>query len=361
MTTRRGTALCLVSAAGFGMAAVFAKESYRAGVSLSTMLTVRFAVAAVVFWAVVAWRRPALPTGRVLLACVGLGAVGYACQAGFYFGALTQISASLTALLLYVYPALVTVLAVILRRETPDRRRIAALACSAAGLLLLLGAGGATGSAATAGVLLALGAAAAYALYLTVADGLPQGLDLYLLSAIVCTAAAVSLGAAGVVTGSLHQPARPEGWLWIGLLAVISTVVPVACLFAGVREVGASTAAILSCAEPAVTVATTALVYGERLTLAQGIGGVAVLAAVGVLQIRRRSMAARERGRSPGEPAAVSRDGAVSRISMPTVQAHEAGGDQLLALNQARRPAFEQGHLLRAAGADRLYETPTGS
>lgn len=69
---------------------------------------------------------------------------------------------------------------------------------------------------------------------------------------------------------------------------MISTVIPVACLFAGVRAVGASTAAILSCAEPAVTVATTALVYGERLTPWQAIGGAAVLASVAVLQLRFR-------------------------------------------------------------------------
>jgi drug/metabolite transporter (DMT)-like permease len=157
----RGTALCLVSAAGFGVAAVFATESYRAGVSVPTMPAVRFAIAAAVFWAVTAWRRPALPTRRVLLTCVALGAVGYAFQAGLYFSSLARISASLTALLLYTYPS-ITVFAVVLRRESADRRCIAGLACSAAGLVLLLGTSKA-GSPVLGGVLSALGAAAAYA------------------------------------------------------------------------------------------------------------------------------------------------------------------------------------------------------
>src|SRR6185295_5758690 len=115
--------------------------------------------------------------------------------------------------------------------------------------------------------------------------------DLFLLSAIVCTSAAGTLTAAGAVTGSLHLPARPVGWLWIALLAIVSTVVPVACVFAGVRAVGAPTAAILSCAEPAVTVALTAAVYGERLTAGQLAGGAAVVAAVAVLQLRPRRRA----------------------------------------------------------------------
>ncbi|WP_186316016.1 DMT family transporter [Catellatospora sichuanensis] len=288
-SVRRGTVLVLVSATGFGMSAVFAKQAYAAGFNVPTMLAGRFALAAVLLWAVVAWRRAPLPRGRALAVCVGLGAVGYALQAGFYFGALARIDASLTALLLYAYPALVTVLAIALRRERPDRRRLAALACSAAGMLLMLGAGGVGGSVATGGVLLALGAAVAYALYLTVSAGLPAGLDIFAVTAVVCTSAAVSLAAAGLATGSLHTPHQASGWVWIVLLAVISTVVPIAGMFVGVRDVGASAAAILSCAEPAVTVATTVLVYGERLSPVQAAGGLAVLASVAVLQLRRRA------------------------------------------------------------------------
>jgi drug/metabolite transporter (DMT)-like permease len=283
-----GALLCLVSAVGFGVAAVFAKQSYAAGISVPTMLAVRFAVAAAIFWVIVAWRRPAFPARRTLVTCIGLGGIGYACQALLYFGALARIDASLTGLLLYLYPALVTGLAVLLRRERPDRRRFAALACSAVGLVLILGTADATRSVAGVGVALAVGSAAAYALYLTVADGLPADLDVFLLSAVVCTAACGTLTVAGLATGSLAGPPRPSGWLWVVLLAVFSTVLPIATLLAGIRLVGAPTAAILSCAEPAVTVATTAALYGERLTAGQLAGGLVILAAVLVLQVNRR-------------------------------------------------------------------------
>ena len=283
-----GAVFCLISAAGFGVAAVFAKQSYAAGISVPTMLAVRFAVAAALFWVIVAWRRPAFPARRTLATCIGLGGIGYASQALLYFGALARVDASLTGLLLYLYPALVTGLAVLLRRECPDKRRYAALACSAVGLVLILGTGNAAGSAAGVGVALAVGAAAAYALYLTVADGLPADLDLFLLSAVVCTAACVTLGVAGFATGTLAGPEHVTGWLWVVLLAVFSTVIPIVTLLAGIRLVGAPTAAILSCAEPAITVATTAALYGERLTAGQLAGGLVILAAVLVLQVNRR-------------------------------------------------------------------------
>ncbi|WP_051367347.1 DMT family transporter [Hamadaea tsunoensis] len=293
-TSRTGAVLCLLSATGFGVSALFAKQAYAAGVTVPAMLTLRFVMAAALFWAIVAVRRPRLPRGRTLLICIGLGGIGYALQAGCYFGALQFIDGSLTGLLLYLYPALVTGLAIVLRRERPQRRGTIALASSAAGLLLVLGTGGGGKPVAVIGVLLAIGAAVTYALYLTVAAAVPADLDVFALSAVVCTSAAVTMETATLVTGTAQAPGRPIGWLWIALLAIFSTVVPIALMLAGMRLVGAPTASILSCFEPAVTVLTTAVVYGERLTPGQAVGGAVILAAVVILAAPRRRTSTKE-------------------------------------------------------------------
>src|SRR5258706_9205815 len=129
----QGVALCLASAVGFGLMAILAKEAYAAGVDVTTALVRRFALAATAFWAIVAARRPAWPSRRVVAGGLALGAVGYALQAGLFFGALTHIDASLTSLLLYTYPALVFLAAVALRRERADRRRTGTLALASGG------------------------------------------------------------------------------------------------------------------------------------------------------------------------------------------------------------------------------------
>lgn len=290
-----GFVLCLVSATGFGLAPLFAKQAYAGGLTVTTMLTARFALAALLLWAIVAVRRVVLGRTvrigrRTLAVCVGLGAVGYAVQGAAYFGAVAVIDASLAALLLYTYPALTLLLAVALRRARPDRRRVAALAVSGSGLIMLLGVGGIAPDA-MPGVLLALTAAGTYAIYLTVSESLPADLDLFLLTAIVCTSAAVSLGIGGAATGGLHAPAAASAWIWVPIIAVVGTVLPIAGMFAGVRRVGASTAAILCGLEPAITVVSTALVFGERLTAAQLWGGAAILAAVVILQVPARRAA----------------------------------------------------------------------
>ena len=285
---RAGVLLCFVSGISFGLAAVFAKESFAAGWSVPALLTTRFLVAALIFWVVVAIRRPARPSARSVLICLALGAVGYALQAGCYFGALTMLNAAVVGQLLYIYPALVFLLAVLRRRETWARRKLLALGSTTAGLVLLLQGGGGGAPWAPAGVLLALGSAVTYAIYITVADTLPADLDPVLTAAIICTAAGVSLGGFGSVTGTLHLPDRPAGWLWMLLFALISTVVSIFTFLAGLRLVGPSTAAILSCIEPVVTAASAAVVYGEHLSIWQLAGGAAVLASVVLLQARRR-------------------------------------------------------------------------
>jgi drug/metabolite transporter (DMT)-like permease len=282
-----GFVLCLVSATGFGLAPLFAKQAYAGGLSVTTMLTARFALAALLLWIIVAVRRrPFRLSARTLAICVGLGAVGYAVQGAAYFGAVAVIDASLAALLLYTYPALTLILAVALRRARADRRRLAALGVSASGLVLLLGLSGS--GADLIGVALALTAAGTYAIYLTVSESLPKDLDLFLLTAIVCTSAAVSLGIGGAATGGLHAPDAASAWIWVPVIAVVGTVLPIAGMFAGVRLVGASTAAILCGLEPAITVVSTSLVFGERLTAAQLLGGAAILAAVVILQMPAR-------------------------------------------------------------------------
>jgi len=286
---RAGVLLCLVSGISFGLAAVFAKESFAAGWTVPAALTFRFIIAAIIFWAVVALRRPPMPAKRTVWVCVGLGAVGYALQAGFYFGALTMLGAAVVGQLLYIYPALVFLLALARRREPLALRKLLALASTSVGLVLLLQGGSSTGSWSLAGVLMALASAVTYSIYITVASTLPASLDPFLSAAIISSAAAVSLGLFALGTGTLQVPTHPAAWMWILLFSIVSTVIAVGAFLAGLRLVGPSTAAILSCTEPVVTALTAALAYHEHLSPWQIAGGIAVLLAVVLLQARLRA------------------------------------------------------------------------
>ena len=295
MQQRLGTVLCLASAVAFGGLAIFGKLSYDAGVGIMMLLFVRFAIAAPVLWAIT-WRRRGALAGagaRRLLAGLGLGAVGYALQAGLYFTALERMDASVLTMVLYTYPAMVTIAAVALGRETASRRRVGALLVSSGGLaLVLLGAGG--GGFDWLGAAMGIGAALSYTAYILVSDKVTSGIDALPLAALVTTGAAVTFGVAGLASGSLDTGFEPEGWLWLAALAIVSTVGAITLFFAGLRRVGPSMAAILSTLEPLTTVTFAYLAFGESLTVLQLGGGMLVIAAVLLLNARlpRRTAAA---------------------------------------------------------------------
>jgi drug/metabolite transporter (DMT)-like permease len=286
-----GTLMCLGSGAAFGAMAVFGKLAYGEGATVGTLLSVRFALAAALFWALLlaggAGRREVLALSRGAVAVgLGLGACGYALQSGCYFAALERIDASLLSLLLYTFPAIVAAAAIALGRERLDRRRLTALALALGGLVLVV-AGAGTGALDPLGAALAIAAAVVYSAYILVSDGVVGRMRPQVLSALVCTGAAASLTVGSALIGQL----RPEdvtiaGWGWLASLTVVSTVGAISLFFAGLRRVGPTTASILATVEPLVTVLLAFVVFAETLGAVQLAGGALVLAAVPVLRAR---------------------------------------------------------------------------
>src|SRR5262245_46833205 len=283
----RGALLCLASGTAFGTMGIFGKLAYDEGATVGTLLALRFSLAAVLFWALVA-ATGGLPqvralSRRYLAAALALGAIGYSAQAGAYFTALRRLDASLLALILYTFPAIVTVAAIVLGRERADRRRIAALALASSGLVLVLAV---PGSAALdpLGTALGLSAALVYSTYILTSERVVERVSPLVLSALVCTGAAVTLTLAGVADGDL-QPGNVglPGFGWLVALAVGSPVGAVSLFFAGLERVGPTAASILSSAEPVVTVLLAFVVFGESLGPIQLAGGALVVAAVLVL------------------------------------------------------------------------------
>jgi drug/metabolite transporter (DMT)-like permease len=295
-------ALCLVSAFGFGCMAIFAKDAYKQHLGITALLALRFALATALFWTIARLRGPIrFPERRVVLTALGLGAIGYAAQSGLFFGAVKRMDASTTSLLLYTYPAMVFLAALVLRREQADRRRLTALGFACAGTALVLLGGTEGGSFETVGVVMAITAAVAYSTYILVADTVVRKLDPFLLSALVTTGGTVTFWTAGAVHGGLDVTLPAHAWLDIAGIVVVSTVLPVSAFLAGLHRVGPSTASILSCFEPVVTVSLAMALYGEHLGGGQFAGGALVLAAVVLLQakVRRNAPAAEAAGPAP--------------------------------------------------------------
>ena len=78
------------------------------------------------------------PRGLVLLELILLGAIGYVGESLAYFTALTMASPGLVALLLYIYPALVTALSAIFLKEHLTTVKVVALLLALSGSVLTI-------------------------------------------------------------------------------------------------------------------------------------------------------------------------------------------------------------------------------
>ena len=282
---RVGLGLCVLSAAAFGSLAIFGKQAYAGGLGVVGVLAIRFALAAPLLLGLALAARRSLRLGRpAAVALLALGGIGYAIQATLFFNALARIPAGMAALLLYLYPALVTAGAVALGRSRLDRATAAGLALSLAGIMLVLGLPGEPLDA--VGVALGLASACWYTCYILVGEYLLRGVDPLAASAYVSSGAACSFLAAAVVVGGRGLVgAAPSAYAAGAAMAVVGTALAIAAFLAGMARVGSAWASIASSFEPVFTVALGVAVLGDRLGPGKVVGGLAVVAGAVLLPL----------------------------------------------------------------------------
>jgi drug/metabolite transporter (DMT)-like permease len=283
-STPRGLAASLIAVVAFAALSIFATLAARAGVPLGTLLPIRFGLAAAVLL-VTAARRGDLPRRRDAALAFLLGAGLFAGQAAAFLAAVRRIDAPLAAALLYTYPALVTVGAIALGRERLRTRTAVALGLVGTGTAIALAAGGVAGSD-TVGLILALAAAAGYATYLLLADGILRRIHPFALAGLVCLGAALaSLGAADL-DGGLRFGFGLDGWMWLAAVGVISTALPQGAFLLGVHHLGATRASLVATLEPLVTAAIAIAVLGSTIGPWQACGAGLVVAGAVASQLR---------------------------------------------------------------------------
>lgn len=290
-----GLLLVALSAAAFGTLAIFGRAAYADGLDTFTILFLRFSLAAVLMLGLLRARRELLPRGPVLLRLIGMGALGYVGQAFAYLTALKYASAGLVALLLYLYPVLVALLAVLLLHERLTLVKGTALALALAGTALTVGPAG--GQA--LGIVLAIAAAVIYSVYIMVGTQVLKHVSAVQSSTVIFAAAGLSAGTLMLIDGP-RLPASGAGWLAIGAIVLLATVLPVATFLAGLDRIGPTNAAMLSTLEPVVTVLLAAWLLHEKLEWLTVLGGGLILAAVLLLtgsELRRA-----QAGEAPTSP-----------------------------------------------------------
>ena len=309
---RRGSLIAVViSAAAFGTLAVLTPLAYAAGAEPLPLLTWRFVIAALLLAGVVASRAP-----RDLVVSRGdfarysaLALTGYGAASICFFFALKFADASVVAVLLYAYPAFVTVAGWVFFGEKATALKALAVVVTFTGCALVVGLLGGPVKVSTPGVLLGLGAAVCYTMFnLLSSRWLPGRSQLVMMGytfgiASIGAAAAgagwaffasrsTSLGFAGRVTAAVAS-LSPAGWsatVWalLAAIVIVPTFIAVVLYLQGIRGLGASQAALVSTLEPLFTMALAWALLGERLAPIQFAGAALVLVGVVLAEVAAR-------------------------------------------------------------------------
>jgi drug/metabolite transporter (DMT)-like permease len=291
-----GVLLAAIGAVAYGVATVIGRELARAGVDSATALGARFAIAAAVLAALLVVRRaPLRPLRGEWGRIVALGAVGYALESTLFYLSLERGTAAACVLLFYAYPAIVTVIELARGAERLTGATALALSLSIAGTAVVVAAGSDV-SISDAGVLLALGSAAAYAVYLVVGRQLGRRTNAMTAGCWVAVGAAAASLARGVAGQTI---AVPSGHLLALAAYGVSTAAAFALTFAALARIGASHTAVVMTLEALSAVVLAAAWLGEPITAAQALGGAAIVAAAAVIAWSHRTPA---RVATPVEP-----------------------------------------------------------
>jgi drug/metabolite transporter (DMT)-like permease len=284
-----GSFLIFLSATGFGVLPILALYAYESGVSLTSLLFLRFAFAAIFFFGYLILKSQGLRiTKHQFFVLFILGGILYMLQSTFYFSAVKFIPASLAALLLYLYPIFVAVLSFFVNKENLSGKLIFSISLSLVGMILVLGTP--MGKISPLGVFLASGAALVYSFYIIIGDKVTSQVSPLVTSAYISLFASFSFLIGGLVMGNLNFKFQAFGWLPILGIALFSSVLAMITFFAGMKITGPTKASILSMLEPVVTILLSAMFFQDKMSMIQMIGGGIVLAGAVLVVITREKI-----------------------------------------------------------------------
>ena len=248
----------------------------------------RFGLAALVFVALCAALRLALPGGRALALVVTYGLIGFGLAYGALYWAMQDAPAGLAAVVLAIGPLLVLLLAVAHRLERFSRRAAVGAVIALAGTAVMFFDPGDADVGWTSFALLgvaALGASESVVVSKLVGREHPIAMN-----AVGMTAGSLALLAVAVVGGDeLRLPRERDTQLAVAYL-VAATVGLFLCILYVVQRWTASATAYIFVSMPVTAVLAGAALLDEPITAAVVAGGAIVVAGVYVGALARRDV-----------------------------------------------------------------------
>ena len=279
----RGYLAVTAAATLWGVSGVVAKSLFNRQVEPWTVIEIRLTGAFAVLLAALALRRHRLRVGGPQLARLVLfGAVMASTQFLYYFTiSVTDVSTAI--FLQYTAPVFVALYGWVFEHEPLGALKSAAISLALAGSYFLVTGGAGirvSGLGLTTGIL----SAVAFGVYSILGRGRVRQVG-------TTTSLLYALGTGALLWSVIVPPWKAYAghgaaeWALFGFIIVFATILPFWLFLAGLRTISSSAASLTATFEPVVGSAAAFLILGERLSSGQIVGGLAIAAAVMLIQI----------------------------------------------------------------------------
>jgi drug/metabolite transporter (DMT)-like permease len=281
----------IITGITYGLNPLFAMPLMSNGAAIESILFFRYAFAVVLLGAFLLLTRQSFKIGaRQACVLLVLGLL-YTSSSIFLFQAYNYIPSGLATTLIFLFPVLVAIIMVFLK-VVPSWPVWLAIAATFGGVLIMTqGSGGEAIN--PVGVMLSLGSALVYALFIVIIN---RSKAIAEISNSLLTFYSLTVGALvflGIIAFSVTEiTAGIEGgaaWLNLVGLAILPTIVSTATLAVATRNIGATKASVLGVFEPITAIMIGTLMFGEPLTLNIVIGiSIAIIAVTFMILVTKR-------------------------------------------------------------------------
>ncbi|MGK2935844.1 MAG: DMT family transporter [Gemmatimonadaceae bacterium] len=304
-STARATLLILLSAVSFGSISILTIFAVREGMAILSIVFWRFLFGAIALFVIAH-----APVRAHWRAGIGLFAIGGLIQAVCTYislSALRFVPASVVAFLFFTYPAWLALTGAARGTDplTPKRGGILLLAMTGVALMIGIPGVGANTHLNPIGIVLGLTAALLYSTYLPIVNHLQRAIPPIAASFYIILGALLTFFLAGVVSSrpwnpdatvlsALAVPPTSAAWIYVLLLAIVSTVIAFLALLGGLKILGAARTSIIATAEPFFTTLLAIVLLGERLRWTTLVGGACIAGAVVAIAAQREDPVAEQ-------------------------------------------------------------------
>jgi len=276
----KGYALAAIAAATYGMNPLFALPLYGAGMDANSVLFFRYLFAIPILGVMLKCRGRSLRITRGEALRLMVMGVLMVVSSITLFESYNYMGAGIASTILFVYPIMVAVIMAVCFKEHLSLQTVLCILLAFCGIVLLYkGEDGSTLS--VVGTVFVLVSALSYALYIALVNKTSlREMATLKITFYVLVFGFLVLFVRSRFSGGVLTPDRWYLWGNLLALAVFPTAISFLCTTAAIHYIGSTPTAILGALEPVTAIFFGVTVFGERLTLRDGIGVIIIIVAV---------------------------------------------------------------------------------